>query len=129
MPLQLTGLIAAPFTPFNSDGSLNLDLVEPYARHLHRTGVQGAFVAGTTGESATLDHEEHVGHAALLDQPIAWEILERPETRWWNAYWQMYAVLKSLDLRGKSVLVVGCGFLLVAAIARHLLRTGYKLRT
>lgn len=58
MSLQLTGLIAAPFTPFNSDGSLNLNLVEPYARHLQRTGVQGAFVAGTTGEGPSLQIRE-----------------------------------------------------------------------
>lgn len=58
--------------------------------------------------------EYHVGHAAknraLIDRPFSWEILDRPERRWWNGYWQMYTWLCAQDLSGKRVLVVGCGF-------------------
>jgi len=81
------GLIAAPFTPFNADGSLALDRVGPYAERLHRQGVAGAFVAGTTGEGASLTSRErrellecwqrerpkalkliaHVGHQSLAE--------------------------------------------------------------
>lgn len=49
-------------------------------------------------------------HADLLSKPISWAVLDRPSRRWWNAYWQMYAYLTALDLKGKRVLVVGCGF-------------------
>jgi 2-polyprenyl-3-methyl-5-hydroxy-6-metoxy-1,4-benzoquinol methylase len=45
-----------------------------------------------------------------LAAPVSFEILEAPERRWWNAYWASYNLLKNLDLRGKRVLVVGCGF-------------------
>lgn len=56
--MKLTGLIAAPFTPFNDDGSLNIDLVPPYAEHLAASGVRGAFVCGTTGEGNSMTTSE-----------------------------------------------------------------------
>ena len=58
--MQLTGLIAATHTPFNSDFSLNLDCVPKQAAHLVATGVKGAFVAGTTGESLSLTTTERI---------------------------------------------------------------------
>ena len=58
MAAPLTGLFAAAFTPMHADTSLNLDLVEPYARHLEASGVAGVFVAGTTGEAASLSFQE-----------------------------------------------------------------------
>ena len=58
MKTSLTGLIAAPHTPFRPDGSLALDLVPLQARLLAHNGVAGAFVCGTTGEGASLTSEE-----------------------------------------------------------------------
>ena len=52
--MKLTGLIAAPHTPFHDDGSLNLAAVEKQAEHFQRTGVSGAFVGGSTGEATSL---------------------------------------------------------------------------
>lgn len=83
----LNGLVAAPFTAFHKDGSLNLDLIEAQAQSLIANGVSGAFVCGTTGEGASMTVEErmavaarwcevagsqlrvivHVGHTALGD--------------------------------------------------------------
>jgi N-acetylneuraminate lyase len=60
MTEHLEGLIAAPFTPMHPDGTLNLDAVEPYAALLVRSGVVGAFVGGTTGESLSLAIEERM---------------------------------------------------------------------
>jgi len=48
--MKLTGLIAAPHTPCNSNYSLNLGAVAQQACHLANTGVNGVFVGGTTGE-------------------------------------------------------------------------------
>ena len=85
---RLTGLIAATHTPMRTDGSIDLERVADQARHLVRTGVRGAFVGGTTGESLSLTVDErealaarwahvargtplavivHVGHNALAD--------------------------------------------------------------
>ena len=58
MKLQLTGLIAATHTPFKHDGSLNLPIVAKQAEHLLRTGVNTAFIGGSTGESSSLTFEE-----------------------------------------------------------------------
>lgn len=56
-------------------------------------------------------HREHAReNEAILNKPFSWDVIERPARRWWNAYWQMYAYLASLNLKGKCVLVVGCGF-------------------
>lgn len=56
--MRLTGLIAAPHTPFRPDGSLNLDAIPRQADRLAVTGVSGAFVCGTTGEGPSLSGAE-----------------------------------------------------------------------
>src|SRR5688500_8411040 len=83
----LKGLIAAPFTAFHDNGSLNLAMVEKQAQSLAANGVTGAFICGTTGECLSLTTEErkqvaerwravappglkvivHVGHVGLSD--------------------------------------------------------------
>ncbi|MGB8169200.1 MAG: dihydrodipicolinate synthase family protein [Chthoniobacteraceae bacterium] len=55
---QLRGLVAATYTPFHADGSLNLAGVEPHAKHLLANGVATAFIGGTTGECHSLTLEE-----------------------------------------------------------------------
>jgi ubiquinone/menaquinone biosynthesis C-methylase UbiE len=56
-------------------------------------------------------HREHAkDYKRVLDAPFSWDVLDRPERRWWNAYWGMFAYLVHCDLKGKQVLVVGCGF-------------------
>jgi N-acetylneuraminate lyase len=53
-------LIAAPFTAFNADGSLNLAMIERQANALVDAGVSGAFVCGTTGEGVSLTTRERM---------------------------------------------------------------------
>ncbi len=87
MHTRYHGLVAAPFTPFQADGSLNLGAIPAYARLLKRNGVGAAFVCGTTGEGLSLTQAErmrvaetwmheadehlriivHVGHNSLPD--------------------------------------------------------------
>jgi ubiquinone/menaquinone biosynthesis C-methylase UbiE len=56
-------------------------------------------------------HRDHAKeHQRVLSEPFSWDVLNRPSRRWWNAYWQMYDYLIKLNLKGKRVLVVGCGF-------------------
>ena len=54
----LTGLVAAPHTPMQEDGSLNLDAIEKQAARLVADGVNGAFICGSTGEGLSLTTEE-----------------------------------------------------------------------
>ncbi|XP_062419279.1 N-acetylneuraminate lyase [Pungitius pungitius] len=56
---KLTGLIAATFTPFTSQGEVNLEKIGPYIDYLtEKQGVNGIFVNGTTGESMSLSVAE-----------------------------------------------------------------------
>ncbi len=55
MPIKL---IAAPHTPFDSHGDLNLDAVAPQAQHLVASGVAGVFISGSTGEGHSLSVDE-----------------------------------------------------------------------
>jgi 2-polyprenyl-3-methyl-5-hydroxy-6-metoxy-1,4-benzoquinol methylase len=56
-------------------------------------------------------HRQHAReHEDMVRRPFSFDILDRPARRWWNAYWGMYAYLVTQDLRGRRVLVVGCGF-------------------
>lgn len=57
---KLEGLIAAPFTPFEPNGELNLDIVPVYYQFLKKNGVQGAFICGSTGEGVSLTFDEKV---------------------------------------------------------------------
>lgn len=47
---KLSGLIAAPHTPFDANGNVNFDSIDKIAAHLIRDGVRGAYICGTTGE-------------------------------------------------------------------------------
>jgi N-acetylneuraminate lyase len=87
MKLTLTGLVAAPHTPFRADGPLDLDTIPRIAALLAHNGVSGAFICGTTGEGSSLSVAErkevatawrrsapkglklavHVGHLCLAE--------------------------------------------------------------
>lgn len=55
---HLKGLIAAPFTPMNPDGSLALELIPGYYALLKDNDVSGAFICGSTGEGVSLSTAE-----------------------------------------------------------------------
>ena len=55
---KLTGLIAAPHTPFDANGEVNYPVIDRIAEHLIRQGVKGAYVCGTTGEGIHCSVEE-----------------------------------------------------------------------
>lgn len=62
---HLEGLIAAPFTPFDSTGKLDVSLIAPYYEFLKRNKITGAFINGSTGEgvSITLAEKKAVAQA------------------------------------------------------------------
>ncbi len=55
---KIIGLIDAPFTPFNEDGSVNLTPIPQYAQMLCRNGLQGVFINGSSGEGYMLTVDE-----------------------------------------------------------------------
>lgn len=54
----LNGLIAAPFTPMDENGNINLNPISDYAEKLIDDGLIGAFICGTNGETTSLKVEE-----------------------------------------------------------------------
>ncbi len=56
-------------------------------------------------------HQEHAElHKDILEKPFSFDVVTNKNRRWWNAYWDMYTYLLRKDIKGKNVLVVGCGF-------------------
>ncbi|MFB6268211.1 MAG: 4-hydroxy-tetrahydrodipicolinate synthase [Halodesulfurarchaeum sp.] len=55
-----TGVFPAMTTPFTPDGRIDHEQLASDARRLENAGVDGLVPVGSTGESATLTHDEHV---------------------------------------------------------------------
>lgn len=55
---HLQGLIAAPFTPMDKNGGLNLPLIPEYYQFLKYNKVTGAFIIGSTGEGVSMSLNE-----------------------------------------------------------------------
>jgi 4-hydroxy-tetrahydrodipicolinate synthase len=65
---MLGEVLTAMVTPFNADGSVNLDKFRELAAYLVQHGSDGVVVAGTTGESPTLTDDEKLElFAAAVD--------------------------------------------------------------
>ena len=56
--MKLTGLIAATYTPFREDGTVNLDLIPGMIDYMIKSGVSGFYVCGSTGEGESMSVEE-----------------------------------------------------------------------
>ena len=54
------GVFPAMTTPFHEDESIDFETLQENVRRLERGGVDGIVPVGTTGESATMTHDEHV---------------------------------------------------------------------
>ena len=54
------GAATALVTPMNNDGSVNYKALEDLVEEQITKGIDALVICGTTGESSTLDHEEHV---------------------------------------------------------------------
>jgi len=54
------GVYPAMVTPFTENGRIDYQQLRRDARRLERAGVDGLVPMGSTGESATVDHDEHI---------------------------------------------------------------------
>ncbi|ACM56269.1 4-hydroxy-tetrahydrodipicolinate synthase [Halorubrum lacusprofundi] len=69
------GVYPAMTTPFTDDDEVDHEQLAANARYLERAGVDGVVPVGSTGESATMSHDEHVDvietvRDALEDVPV-----------------------------------------------------------
>jgi 4-hydroxy-tetrahydrodipicolinate synthase len=76
MPMtELRGLLTAMATPFEEGGAVDEAAARDLARSLIETGSHGLVVAATTGESTTLDDEEHIGLLRAIVDEVGSETL------------------------------------------------------
>ncbi len=64
-------VITAMITPFTSDGALDLDGAAKLASWLVEQGNEGLVIAGTTGESPTLTHDEQIELVRAVCQAVS----------------------------------------------------------
>jgi 4-hydroxy-tetrahydrodipicolinate synthase len=57
---RLEGILTAMATPFDEEGRVDEGVARGLAAHLVEHGSHGVVVAGSTGEAATLDDDEHI---------------------------------------------------------------------
>jgi N-acetylneuraminate lyase len=87
---KIEGLLAAVFTPFHEDGSLNLGLIPSLVDKMVTDGLKGIFICGSNGEGPNMTTEErmkvaeefvkaangriliivHVGHSSIAEAKI-----------------------------------------------------------
>lgn len=85
--MRIEGLVAATFSTFKRDGSVDLEQIPPLVEKLIQDGVKGIFICGTNGEGPNLTIEErmliaeqyakainkrilllvHVGHSSIAE--------------------------------------------------------------
>ncbi|QFU82856.1 4-hydroxy-tetrahydrodipicolinate synthase [Natronorubrum aibiense] len=58
--IDFTGVFPAMCTPFTDDERIDFETLQADAQRLEAAGVDGLVPVGSTGESATLTHDEHV---------------------------------------------------------------------
>jgi 4-hydroxy-tetrahydrodipicolinate synthase len=73
--IDLDGVFPAMVTPFESDDSIDFDTLRAEARRLERAGVDGLVPVGSTGESATLSHDEHVSVVEAVVETVSIPII------------------------------------------------------
>ncbi len=58
MKFELTGIIAAALTPMRPGGGVDLEAVPNLVDHLERSGADGVYICGSTGEGMSLSSRE-----------------------------------------------------------------------
>jgi len=56
--IRIEGLIAAPFTPFDAAGEVNISRVAQLQKFYKDNGIAGVFICGTTGEASAMTFDE-----------------------------------------------------------------------
>ncbi|KAK9876155.1 hypothetical protein WA026_011271 [Henosepilachna vigintioctopunctata] len=60
MNFTFRGLMVPVFTPFKENMTINLDIINDYAKFLSKSGLNGILVNGTTGEGPSLSKSERL---------------------------------------------------------------------
>lgn len=74
---KIKGLLVAPFTPFDNKGELYLSPIDDYAKLLHKNGLIGVFINGSSGEGymLTVDERKRLAEKWMLAAPDNFKII------------------------------------------------------
>lgn len=74
---KIHGLIDAPFTPFDSEGNINLAPIPAYAAMLQKNGLKGVFINGSSGEGymLTTDERKALAEAWVKAAPEGFKVI------------------------------------------------------
>ena len=101
---KIQGLLVAPFTPFSPDGEVNYEPIARYAAMLHKNGLKGVFINGSSGEGYMLSDEERMRLAERWGGRSLPEIFEGHRTRGGApAYAPLASSLSTLPVSGPGV--------------------------
>lgn len=66
----------------------------------------------TDRQAREIEYHRNRAHqyAHIVDCGVRMDVANSPQRRPWNAYWSLYDRLRAWNVRGKRVLVPGCGF-------------------
>ncbi|MBT1698118.1 dihydrodipicolinate synthase family protein [Fulvivirgaceae bacterium PWU4] len=67
---HFTGLMAAPFTPFDAKGELRLETIPAYVEKMIADGLKGIFVCGSNGEGPNMMMEERMEVAKAFKDAV-----------------------------------------------------------
>ncbi len=73
--MRIEGLIAATFSTFKKDGSVDLELIPALVEKLIDDGIKGIFICGTNGEGPNLTIEERMQIATAYAKAISKRIV------------------------------------------------------
>ncbi|MFH5884961.1 dihydrodipicolinate synthase family protein [Halalkalibaculum sp. DA3122] len=68
---KIKGLVAAPFTPMNSNGSINVDVIPELFELYKHNNITGVFINGSTGEGLELTVDERKALAEAWDKVVS----------------------------------------------------------
>jgi 4-hydroxy-tetrahydrodipicolinate synthase len=99
-------VLTAIVTPFNADGSVNVDKFRELAAYLVDNGSDGVVVAGTTGESPTLSDDEKLELFAAALEAVGDRATVVAGTGTYDTLHSMHLTERAHDLGVDAMLVV-----------------------
>jgi ubiquinone/menaquinone biosynthesis C-methylase UbiE len=54
-------------------------------------------------------HRDHAASLNQKDRVLDFAVVTARGRRWWNAYWDVWTLIRGMELSGARVLVIGCG--------------------
>ena len=75
--MKITGAMTAIATPMSEDGAVDYSFLNKLIDYQIDNSISAIVAVGTTGESATIDFDEHVSLIEYFVKYIVWEFIKQ----------------------------------------------------